>query len=183
MDHFLAARPAKLNRQPSSSEARKLTAALVALTLEIEGREGTRERARTSGSMIKLRSTVGALIHDLLEGSHNHGALGFIFRPDGSIDRDPSCATLRQQRWVREAWKAAGLIDHARLRGDWIELNGEKFNTRGRRSSKGAGRMRATPKLIELAEDYGITPGNIATHFTAVFAGDTAKGDGQPFHH
>lgn len=163
-DHILAARGMGLAHQPISVAGRGFINALVGLTLEAESQHKVRGRRRGDRQMAQLRETLGALAYELLVARQNAAAAGFCYQSERDIYERPRCANLDQFRWARKAWKLLGLLDHARMRGEWVELNGPAFNSLSR-GTYGVCRMRATVKLVQLAEDHGITAENLEAHF------------------
>lgn len=155
---------ARFNHQPVSEEARKLVSDLMSTVLEVEGIKATRSRTRSPLAVNNLRHTIGAMIYDLLRASRNGGAWGFCYRPESTLSFTTTCATYRQYRAVRQQWKDLDLLDHARITKSDVEMNAPRFAAPGV-GLRHVPRLRATPKLLGIAKEHGVTPEALDDHF------------------
>lgn len=161
-----AARYAPLNMMALSDTAREVTKSLSQETYAHEFQNGTRQRKATKAAIDSFQQTIGALIADLLTATLNEEAEGYCYRSSNISGFRESKASSRQYQCLLNNWPAMGLLEVVNgIRGtdDW---EGEKYHP-DTSSFNWATRLRATPKLLNLLADHGISSTNLGLHFIA----------------
>jgi hypothetical protein len=133
-----------------------------------------REHERTTGGRVrgtgarmatKLTLTLDRLVGDLLRARTGDNATGRIYRPIGKSDFTDAPFDVKYDIFMRvlEGLKALGFVEHRKGRTRYLETGfapGHKVTRPGR-----ASRFWATPKLLKLADEYGINSNNVNDHF------------------
>ena len=126
-----------------------------------EQASGKRKNVRHKG-LENLKGAIGAFVADLLHARNHPDADGWVYRPlaKGSFTRQ--AVSARDFTSVRDAWIACGLLDYKPGYTETVEFDpGDRIRTRGK-----AARFRATPKLLQVCAEDGVTPQNVGEHFT-----------------
>lgn len=163
---LMLAAMAPLLHRPVSEAAHRLTDDLYTLTVGWEEAHHPRVRKRRLDDQESLRSTIAAVTRDLLKASRSTRSEGWCYRPARNTDFTGTQAAARQYAAVRKAWEAEGLLDYVEGIRHGLEWDGEVINPGGKLSGR-APRLRATPRLLAMAEAHGITPENLKGHYKA----------------
>lgn len=150
---------ATLLLRPKSKMADHLVDRLCSVTLHAEEQYMARKRGRTASATSSLRLTIGALAADLIANTDNAAAHGFCYR-SVRWDPTPSLATQDTLEKVVALWERAGLLHVKQGMQIWTEFDGEPIKGKGF-----ARRLRATPALISLSLEFGITAQTVDDHF------------------
>jgi hypothetical protein len=164
--HLLVAAMAPLLHRPISEVAQRLTDDLLALTVERESANLSRQRRRAETALETLRDTIGALTRDLLKASASSWSQGWCYRPARNTDFTGTQAKARQYAAVCDVWIAEGLMDYVPGIRHGQGYDGDYINPKGKLSGR-APRLRATPRLLAIAEAQGVTPENLRDHYKA----------------
>lgn len=169
---LLSAAKAQLLYRPNSEAAHRLADDLLALTLDAEEAHKPRRRRRRADDLESLRDTIGALIHDLLKAQTRTAAQGFVFVVQQAVQFTATVAAFRQYFVVRDAWRALDLIDYvpgiSHGRSSFDDEDGPR-QWDGTKRSRKAPRLRATARLLGIAEGHGIAPRTLKVHFRRSF--------------
>ena len=120
---------------------------------EHERASGSRVRGRRVRSGVKFEDAVARCVGDLLRARTGTNTTGRIYRPTGKSDF--SDAPVKYDTFMRviEGLKALGLVEHRKGRARSQDTGfGFRVTVPGR-----AARFWATPKLLKLADDHGVT--------------------------
>jgi hypothetical protein len=159
--HSLRVAPmATLNAKVRSENAKRLTAYLANELTSWEAAASRRKHKR-QGRLEKLRAAVGSFVADLL-GARNHTeANGWTWRSLSKSGFTGQTVSFRNFDAVVSAWVSCGLVERiAGFKEPVVFDPGDQLRVRGK-----ASRFRATPKLIGICAEYGITPLNASEHF------------------
>src|SRR5215211_2077375 len=161
-DQLRSAPLAKLRGRATST----LAASLVAHVADAHPR--TTKSATRSNKPRKLEpqvhAAIGAFLADLLMAQGNEDSVGWLRLSLAKNNfKKPNPVSYRMFVGVRDAWKAAGLID-------------ERAGYSGKRGFGSPGpvygsmtRFRATPKLLKIAEEHGVIIRDVQDHFFIEF--------------
>ena len=105
----------------------------------------------------------GAFIADLLIAAANKRSEGWLRCSHNKSDYTDQYVKWSTFDGVRKAWLEAGLIEHKPGYPGALA-----FGNPGPTSGK-LTRYRATPRLLEIAAEHGITPANVHEHFSIEF--------------
>ena len=105
----------------------------------------------------------GAFIADLLVAAANKRSEGWLRCSHKKTDYTDKYVTWSMFDGVRKAWLEAGLIENKPGYPGMLA-----FGNPGPTSGK-LTRYRATPRLLEIAAEHGITPDNVLEHFRLEF--------------
>lgn len=163
-DHLLAARMATLMHEATSSEA-------IALREEVliqlnrskqELRKGHRQRVAHEKELLTQRSTLDAILADLIAASSHLEALGYTYRRSKRQDFTDSGtkASSRSYEWQMDALERLELVDRKIGLSAKDDFDGTEYVAYRR-----ATRFRATPKLLSIARRHDITSENINQHY------------------
>ena len=114
-------------------------------------------------TLVDYANAVGAFIADLLSAVERDRSEGWLMCSHDKGDYTGQYVTWRMFDGVRTAWLEAGLIEHKP--GYPRKL---AFGNPGPTSGK-LTRYRATPRLLEIAAEHGITPANVLENFRFEF--------------
>jgi hypothetical protein len=106
---------------------------------------------------------IAAFLAELLAAHGDERRGGWIRCSLNKDDRKGQAVTSRQFANVREAWVAAGLVEEVKGYPGWFEF-GNPGPARGRMT-----RYKATPKLLAICADHGVTLENVTDHFWIEF--------------
>jgi hypothetical protein len=144
------------------------TAQAAALMRDLAGRysrpQAAKGKAYARGkTLVRYANAVGAFVADLLVAAANKRSEGWL-----SCSHRKTDYTGKYVRWatfdsVRKAWLEAGLIEHKPGYPGALA-----FGNPGPTSGK-LTRYRATPRLLEIAAEHGITPANVLENFRLEF--------------
>jgi hypothetical protein len=167
VEHIAAPAPETLDRYAElrsrcrTPAARELITRLHADVDRYEQESGSRVRRRRERSSAKFTDALERIIGDLLRARSGEKATGRVYRPIGKTNfRD---APVKYDMFVRalDGMKALGLAGHRKGQTRYFETG---FDYRATIPGRAA-RFWATPKLVKLAESYGLTRGNVGEHF------------------
>src|SRR5262249_10365889 len=118
-------------------------------------------RGRRARTGVMFTEALERCVGDLLRARTGTNAPGRIYRPTGKSDFTDAPVKYDMFMRVIEGLKALGLVEHSKGRTRSQDTGfGFRVTVPGR-----AARFLATPKLLKLAEDHGITSGNVGDHF------------------
>lgn len=169
------ANEAELLLYAHSSEAKKATAALSDGIIEFQFQTGSRKRKIKADVLSRFKSTLAALLGDLLHAQSTKDAQGFCWRRSNRASFSSTLAESRQYEAIKASWRQLGyleVVDGFRGNDDW---EGKNYYPDSQ-STKWATRLRATPKLLKYLADFGIRPDNAHHHFKR------SLGRSQPVH-
>jgi hypothetical protein len=114
-------------------------------------------------TLVRYANAGGAFIADLLIAAANKRSEGWL-----KCSLNKSEYTGQYVKWttfdsLRKAWLEAGLVEHKPGYPGMLAF-GNPGPARGKLT-----RYRATPKLLGIAEEHGITPANVLEHFRFEF--------------
>ena len=161
-DQLRSAPMATLLMAPVSKKAIDLEDRLLKDFVEAEGRLKPRGRARRATAVQSLKMTISAFVADLVLHSAHEPSNGHCYR---SLNREAfseTVATYTQFEHLTFIWKALGLIEVTGGFQGTEDFDGEMIRGRG-----WATRFKATPALLAIAEEFGITPSAIGEHYSA----------------
>ncbi|MTH80180.1 hypothetical protein [Paracoccus aestuariivivens] len=161
--HLDAARKATLQHVAISEEAAALRDALLPELREARGRaEGARSRKPQAKELVAQEQTLDAILADLILASANAEALGYCYRSSNreAFTSERTKATSRIYDWQLKAMVDLGLADIRKGRA-WIEAWDDGVAVLNPKAS----RIRATPRLLELALSHGITTQSLYSHY------------------
>jgi hypothetical protein len=126
-----------------------------------EQKTGSRVRKRRSRTGVKFTEALERLVGDLLRARTGSAGTSRIYQPMGS--RDFMDAPVKYDLFMRvlDGLKGLGLVEHRRGRTRYAETG---FDFRATLPGHAA-RFWATPKLLKLAEEYGINSDKADEHF------------------
>lgn len=155
------ARYASLNARPKSPNAILLVEHLAS---DQDGWEiSIKSRTRARGSRrIGLLDAISGFLGDLLEAQNTAAAHGWSYRPMGNSSFSGGPVSARHFESARKCWEARGYLE---VKPGFVRATEWEHGM----VTRGGGyttRFRATPKLLALCEKFGITPWNVAQHFT-----------------
>ncbi|WP_215193800.1 hypothetical protein [Falsiruegeria litorea] len=160
-----AADLADLLQYPVSKEAQAVVGILMTETIQWQFDNGIKKRNPKADVVERMRSTIAALLGDLLVAALNEEAEGFCRRPSDKASFKTTLAESRLYEALKRDWADLGYIEVAiGFRGSQSWENGEVLYS-GNRSSRWVTRLRATAKLLGLLEEHGITPQGAGNHF------------------
>jgi hypothetical protein len=153
---------ATLRATPATPQAFKLMSDLAKRYPRPQGAKGKaygREK-----TLVSYAHAVGAFIADLLAAfADRNRSEGWIRCSHNKSDYTGKDITWAMFNGVRKAWMEAGLVEHKPGYPGMLA-----FGSPGPMSGK-LTRYRATPTLLEIAEEHGITPANVLEHFSLEF--------------
>lgn len=154
---------ATLQHVAISEEAAALRGALLPELREARGRpDGARSRKPQAKELMAQEQTLDAILADLIMAFANTEALGYCYRSSNreAFTAGQTKATSRIYDWQLKAMVDLGLADIRKGRA-WIEAWDDGVVALNPKAS----RIRATPRLLELALSHGITAQNIYSHY------------------
>jgi hypothetical protein len=141
--------------------AQKLIYRIYGDIVEHERTGGGRVRRRRGRLGVRFTDALMRFVGDLLRARAGTDTTGRIYRPTGKGDF--SDAPVKYDMFMRalDGLKALGLVEHRKGRTRYQETGFDvRVTVPGR-----AARFWATPKLLKLAEEHGITNDNVGDHF------------------
>ena len=156
-----AAQMATFLRAPETANAKKFVSALTDQTLEHEAVTTPRQRKRRTKDMEFFEKAIAAFAADLIEHNESYASDGYLYR---SSDREALSETLVSSRHFEQLitfWNDMEFLEmtgYFRAKTDFEGPTNDAFMTRARR-------IRATPKLMQMAESFNIHSDNINEHF------------------
>lgn len=166
-EQLTAAKMATLLHEAKSKNAITLRNEVLPLLnqskIEADRAEGKRIRKPQPREIIAHELTLDAILADLVLASSHAEALGYCYRSSNRQDFSNSGtkATSRVYEWQLAALENLGLIDRRIGLSANDDFDGQRYSAYRR-----ATRIRATPKLIGIAQGHGITPANLYDHYT-----------------
>jgi hypothetical protein len=123
----------------------------------------TGKRKNIRGKRLEtLKSAVAAFTADLLHARNHPEADGWVYRPLAKSTFTGQAVSWRDFTSVKDAWVACGMLEVKPGYTETVEFDpGERTRTRGK-----ASRFRASPKLLEVCAEHGVTPQNAGEHFS-----------------
>ncbi len=155
---------ASLVMLPFSEDAHSVVEAILRQTISFQRKQGRRERGLTASSARSLKATIAALLGDLLDAALNTEANGYCWRESDKGKFKNTLATSRHYETLKEEWHLMGLMDVVpgfRGSSDW---DGVKYYP-DMPHKRWATRLRATPLLLNVLAEHGITPQTVTLHF------------------
>lgn len=159
-EHLEAARMSELLRQPVTDTASALIEQLQQTTLAYEAEHHPRKQKWRHKDLKTLYVSMGALLADLLIHASNEASAGFMYRSTARGEFTDTYCSSRHYDFLLKLWSEMDWIQH--LKG--FQKNDDFEGTSVREFGK-AGRLRATPRLIDLARDVGIELETAEEHF------------------
>jgi hypothetical protein len=114
-------------------------------------------------TLVRYANAGGAFIADLLIAAASKRSEGWLRCSHNKSDYTGKYVTWPMFDGVRKAWLEAGLIEHKPGYPGMLAF-GNPGPTWGKLT-----RYRATPRLLEIAAEHGITPANVLEHFRLEF--------------
>jgi hypothetical protein len=151
---------ANLDAVATSNDASRLVTSLSDALTEWEQVSGRRKNVRHKG-LENLKGAIAAFVADLLHARNHPHADGWVYRPLAKGSFTKHAVSARAFMSVRDAWIACGLLGCKPGYTETVEFDGDHIRTRGK-----AARFRATPKLLQVCAEHGVTPQNVGEHFT-----------------
>jgi hypothetical protein len=152
---------ANLDATARGNNASQLVTALSDTITAWEQASGRRKNIRRKG-LENLKGASGAFVADLLRARNHPDADGWVYRPLAKGSFTKQAVSSRDFTSVRDAWIACGLLECKPGYTETVEFDpGDPIRTRGK-----ATRFRATPKMLKLCAEHGVTPQNAGEHFT-----------------
>jgi hypothetical protein len=151
---------ANLDAVARGDHASRLVTSLSHAVTEWEQASGRRTNVRHKG-LENLKGAIAAFVADLLHARNHPHAEGWVYRPLAKGSFTKQAVSARDFTSVREAWIACGLVECKPGYTETVEFDGDHIRTRGK-----AARFRATPKLLQVCAEHGVTPQNVGEHFT-----------------
>lgn len=112
-----------------------------------------------------MKSTVAALLGDLLAAALNTASEGYCYRGSARGEFKYTLAESRAFEGIKKSWKALGLLDViVGFRGNDTWMPGENYYP-DTPFSRWHSRLRATPKLLAFLAKHEITPLTAGQHF------------------
>lgn len=158
-----------------SAEAVRSVETLSAQTIEFQFQQGSRKRKFKADVLSRFKSTLAALLGDLLYAQSTKDAEGFCWRRSNRTSFSSTLAESRHYESIKSSWRDLGyleVVDGFRGNDDW---EGKNYYP-GSQSTKWATRLRATPKLLQYLAEFGIRADNVNYHFKR------SLGRSQPIH-
>lgn len=162
-DSYKNAKMAALDHKAVSPEAIALREDLLPELEEVLRASKTgRSRAPSASERAGQVSTLDALLADLIKGTANTEAHGFVFRSFNrqAFSLEGCLATDRAYVWIFDAMKVLKLIDVRLGFQEYDDFDGERYVAKRK-----ATRLRATPALLKRAIEKGITTEDFDTHY------------------
>jgi hypothetical protein len=151
---------ANLDAVVRGNNASGLVASLSDAITAWEQASGKRKNVRRKG-LENLKGASAAFAADLLHARNHPDADGWVYRPLAKGSFTKQAVSSRDFTSVKDAWIACGLLDHKPGFTETVEFDGDHFRTRGK-----AARFRATPKMLKVCAEHGVTPQNVGEHFS-----------------
>jgi len=152
---------ATLRAQPATAQAAALMRDLAERYSRPQAAKG---KAYARGkTLVRYANAGGAFIADLLVAAANKRSEGWLQCSHRKTDYTGKYVKWATFDGVRKAWLEAGLIEHKPGYPGALA-----FGNPGPTSGK-LTRYRATPRLLEIAAEHGITPANVLEHFRLEF--------------
>ena len=159
--HSLRVAPmATLDATARTESAKRLMARLADELANWETAFAHRKNQR-KGRLEKLQAAIGAFIADLLNARNHAEANGWTWRSLRKGGFTGHTVSFRDFDAVVSAWVSCGLVERiAGFKEPVVFDPGDQLRVRGK-----ASRFRATPKLLAICAEGGITPQNAGEHF------------------
>jgi hypothetical protein len=159
--HSLRVAPmATLDATARSESAKRLMAHLADELINWETAFADRKNQR-KGRLDKLQKAIGAFLADLLSARNHREANGWTWRSLHKGGFSGQAVSFRDFDAVVNAWLACGLVERVAGFKEPLEFEpGDQFRVRGK-----ASRFRATPGLLAICAEYGVSPQNVAEQF------------------
>jgi hypothetical protein len=110
---------------------------------------------------VRFEDAVQRFVGDLLRARTGTNTTGRIYRPTGKSDFSDAPVKYDMFMAALDGLKAIGLVEHRKGRTRYVDTQfGFNATVPGH-----AARFWATPKLLKLAEEHGITSDNVEEHF------------------
>ena len=152
---------ATLDAQARSESARAVTELLANELTRWESWRPRGARTKRKGRIEKLQTAIGAFLADLLSARNDPDANGWTWRSLNKSGFTGHAVSFRDFDAVVSAWLACGLLERVAGFKEPVAFEpGDQLRVRGK-----ASRFRATPKLLALCAEHGITPQNAGEHF------------------
>jgi hypothetical protein len=161
--HSRPDRYAALLSRSRTSAARQLILQVCSDITAWEQQSGKRVYKRRSRSREIFSNAVERFVGDLLRAKADKNASGRVYRSIGKTSFGDDPVNFDVFKGVLDGLKALGLVGHRKGQTRYYETGfdpGHKVTISGR-----AARFWATPKLVKLAEEHGISSGNVGDHF------------------
>ena len=151
---------ATLDATARSESAKGLIARLADELTNWETAFAARKNQR-KGRLEKLQAAIGAFLADLLNACNHPEANGWTWRSLSKSGFTGHTVSFRDFDAIVSAWAACGLLERvAGFKEPVVFDPGDQLRARGK-----ASRFRATPKLLLICAEYGVTPQNAGEHF------------------
>jgi hypothetical protein len=127
------------------------------------GKNGSAKAYRQVKTLAAFELAIAAFLAELLAAHGDEWRGGWLRCSLDKDDRKSQAVTHSQFANVRKAWVAAGLVD---------EVKGYPGKFKFGNPGPGQGRMtryKATPKLLGICVEHGVTPDNVSDHFWIEF--------------
>lgn len=159
--HSLRVAPmATLDAKVRDVDAKRLVASLSDEVTRWETECASRKKERKAG-LEKLRAAIGAFLADLLNAYNSQESEGWTWRSLSKSGFTGQTVSFRNFNVIVSAWLASGLLERVAGFKEAVVFDpGDQLRVRGK-----ASRFRATPKLLTICAEYGVTPQNAGEHF------------------
>lgn len=150
----------ELLRQPETDLALALVERLKWETLAFEAKHHPRKQKWRQKDLETLRTSIGALVADLLLHASNEASAGFMYRSTQRSQFTETYCSSRHYEFLLSMWPEM----------EWVQLvkgfqKNDDFDGKSIREFGKAGRLRATPVLIDLCKESGIVLEAAEEHF------------------
>jgi hypothetical protein len=154
-EELQAASYAALRAHPTSEQARALVTKLASMVEEHTIQAGMRERKRR-GTAGKLEYAAGAFLADLLRPLDAEEPNGWVYRSLNKVSFTGKPVGRHAFNQLIDGLKGLALLEH---------VPGHKVSDEPADTGMYAARFRATPALLKLCIDQGISPTSVLVHF------------------
>ncbi|OWV41799.1 hypothetical protein CDZ95_16930 [Mameliella alba] len=154
------AQQAQLFWRAKSESAKALAEKMAEMTQDQEFELGLRKRLRNRDAWKSLVRSISTWVAALVRHSQNAESAGYLYCPSGQQHLEGTLMEDRSFRAIRNTWQALNLLEVAP--DCFIVQTFEGAETGKRRF---ASRYRATPKLLKLTANHGITAETFSEHF------------------
>ncbi|NVK56900.1 MAG: hypothetical protein HWE26_14950 [Alteromonadaceae bacterium] len=151
-----AAKMATFLRVAEGDEAKQLVTTLFEEVTDFEMEHGLRERRRRSEDSKSFEVALGAFLGDLLVSASHMDSGGYFYRHQNKDDLRQTKVSYTSFMSLADCFERLGYMQQHR--GYGVRDKFEEHDTKSTFQHGKAGRYRATPKLLERAASFGLSP-------------------------